>query len=193
LNRPRCLAAAEDNGDGIMAIRLGAPALAAKTVAIVAAFLILLAPIGFAPAAAAAGIFQQMTGTWRGNGSIKWYDGQNESLRCTATNEVKDDGNKLNQVLKCASRDNNLNIITDLSYRSAAGVVVGNWRETNFKWGGHISGTANARRINARVSMTDGNVSVRISVVTNGGQQTVTLSITSPEGLTEISAQMRKG
>lgn len=178
-----------------MAIRLGAPALAAKTVATVAAFLILLAPMGLAPSAMAAGIFQQMTGTWRGNGSIKWYDGTNESLRCTATNEVSDGGNKLNQVLKCASASGSapLNIITDLSYRESAGVVVGNWRETNYKWGGHISGSANARRIDARVSMTDGNVSVRISVVTNGGQQTVTLSVTSPEGLTEISAQMRKG
>ncbi len=177
-----------------MAIRLDRPALAARTIAAFAAFLILLSPMGLAPAALAAGIFQPMDGAWRGDGSIKWYDGTNESLRCTATNDVTDSGNKLNQVLKCASASGSapLNIITDLSYRSAAGVVVGTWRETNYKWGGHITGTASGPRIDALVNMTSGNISVRVSVVTSGGQQTVTLNITSPEGETRISANMRK-
>ena len=180
-----------------MAIRSDLSARTAKAVAVVTTLVLLVAPVGLTAAAVAAGIFQSMDGSWRGDGSIKWYDGTTESLRCTAKNDVTDDGNKLNQDLKCASASGSapLNIVTDISYRAAAGVVVGTWYEKNYfkGGGGHISGSATGSKISALVSIPSSNISVHVSVITSGGQQTVTMSITSPEGQTEISAKMRKG
>lgn len=181
-------------GMGFMAIRLGAAALAARTMAVTAALLILVAPIGLTPAATAAGIFQQMTGMWRGDGSIKWYDGSTESLRCTAKNDVTDDGNKMAQVLTCANPSAGApwKITSNLTYRQAAGVVNGSWRESHMGLSGQISGSANSSKIEALVSTATDNISVRVSVSTSGVQQTVNLEVRSPEGLTVISVQMRK-
>lgn len=160
----------------------------------VAAFLLLVASIGLTPAATAAGIFQQMTGMWRGDGSIRYYDGTKESLRCTAKNEVTDDGNKIAQVLTCAnpSAGTPWKITSNLTYREVAGVISGSWSETNYGLSGHIAGSASNGRIDGQVSTTSQNISVRVSVVTSGNQQTVNLRVTTPEGLTEISVQMSK-
>jgi hypothetical protein len=177
-----------------MAIRLDAPAVAARAVAVVAAFLLLVAPIGLTHAATAAGIFQHMGGMWRGDGSIKYYDGSHESMRCTAKNEVTDDGNKITQVLTCAnpSAGTPWKITSNLTYREAAGVVNGSWSESNYGFAGHVTGRASSSKIEAQVSTTTANVSVRVSVLTSGNQQTVNMRVTTPEGLTEISVQMRK-
>jgi hypothetical protein len=179
---------------GVMAIRVDTPALAARTVATVAAFLLLVAPMGLTRAATAAGIFQQMIGSWRGDGSIKWYDGTSESMRCTAKNEVTDDGNKIAQTLTCAnpSAGTPWKIRSNLTYRQAAGVINGTWSESNFGLSGHITGSANPSTIEARVTTTAQNVSVRVSVVTRGNEQSVILRVNTPEGLTEISVRMRK-
>jgi hypothetical protein len=150
--------------------------------------------MGLTRAATAAGIFQQMAGSWRGDGAIRYYDGSRESMRCTAKNEVTDDGNKIKQVLTCAnpSAGTPWKITSNLAYRQAAGVINGTWSESNYGFSGHITGSANSSKIEARVTTTTQNVSVRVSVVTGGDQQTVTLLVTTPEGLTEISVNMRK-
>jgi len=74
----------------------------------------------------------------------------------------------------------------------AAGAVTGNWSENNYGLSGHITGSANTRNIEAQVTVSAQNISVRVSVSTSGSQQTVTLRVTTPEGLTEISVHMRR-
>ncbi len=179
---------------GLISFRSDASGRAARSAAAIVALTMVAVSPGLSPAAAAAGIFTGMGGSWRGDGSIKYYDGSSEGLRCTATNEVTDDGNKLKQLLKCAFPTGSapLNIITDVTYRAAAGVVNGSWRETSYGWSGHISGSASSTKIEAQVSTTLQNVAVRVSVVTSGNQQTVIMRVRTPEGLTEISTQMRR-
>lgn len=172
------------------------PGLAARAAAVFAAFLVLVGPAGLTSVASAAGIFEQMTGTWRGDGSVKWYDGTSESMRCTAENDVTNDGNKIEQTLTCANPSAGApwRIKSSLSYNEAAGVITGDWSENNYGLNGRVTGSANTRNIEAQVSVTNTqNIrSVRVSVATNGNQQTVTMRITTPEGLTEVSVRMRR-
>jgi hypothetical protein len=168
---------------------------AARPLAVATALTWLAASSAFEPAASA-GFFQHLAGSWRGEGTLEWFDGTSEGLRCNAENEATDGGNKLNLVLKCASPNlaAPLNIVTDITYRAAAAVFTGTWQETSLlRWSGRISGSAKGNRIDARVSITTiQNISVRMSVTASGGQQVVILSATSPEGLTEVTVRMRK-
>ena len=176
----------------LMLFRQQAPARAARS-ALGLAALLLFASIEFAPAAAA-GIFAGMDGSWRGDGSVKWYNGESEGMRCRATNEVTDDGNKITQTLTCAnpSFGEPWKIKSNLTYRQSAGVVNGSWSESNYGLSGSITGSASSNKIDAQVTTTAQNVSVRVSVVTQGGQQIVNMRVRTPEGLTEISVRMRK-
>ncbi len=175
-----------------MAIRYTS-ALAAKLVPAFVALFLLAGPLAPATAASAAGIFLGMDGSWRGNGSIKYTNGQSEGMTCIAKNEVTDDGNKIQQTLTCAfaSGGDKLVIKSNLTYRHAAGVVVGNWSESSYGVGGQISGTANANRIIASVKTTSQNLSVAVEVVTRGGQQTVTLRPTNLD-VTEVVVRLDK-
>jgi hypothetical protein len=157
------------------------------------AALLLCASVALAPAVAA-GIFAGMDGAWRGDGSVKWYNGESEGMRCRATNEVMEDGFKLRQTLTCAnpSFGEPWRIKSNLTYRQAAGVINGSWSESNYGLSGSLTGSANASKIDAQVTTSAQNVSVRLSVVTNDGQQIVSMRVRTPEGLTEISVRMRK-
>ena len=177
-----------------MAFRPVPRRLAARIIAALTAVIVLASPLGLVNSAGAVGIFQQMQGTWRGDGSVEWYDGTRESMRCTAKNEVTDNGNKIAQTLTCANPSAGApwRIRSNLSYAEAAGAVSGTWSENNYGLSGHINGSANARNIDAQVSVSAQNVSVRVSVVTNGNRQTVIMRVTTPEGLTEISVNMSR-
>ncbi len=160
-----------------------------------AAALLVLSWSAYAPNALAAGIFAPMDGDWQGDGSITWYSGETERLRCKAANDVTDDGNKIEQTLTCAnpSLGEPWKIKTSLSYRSAAGVVIGTWNESKYGMKGNITGPASGSKIDARVRpVGSNNVSVRVLVTTSDGQQVVVLKVQTPEGLTEISVTMRK-
>jgi hypothetical protein len=145
--------------------------------------------------AAAAGIFAAMGGAWQGDGSITWYTGETERLHCKATNDIAEDGYKIGQTLICAnaSLGEPWKITSSLSYREAAGVVVGSWSESKYGMAGNLSGRASVSKIDARVRVaSNSNVSVQVIVTTNGNQQKVVMKVTSPEGLTEIAVDMRK-
>ncbi len=135
-----------------------------------------------APAASAAGLFSQMDGDWRGKGSVIYSGGQSEGMTCKATYEVTDDGNKIKQDLVCAFASGGapLKITSDITYRVAAGVINGYWREGSYGLSGSLMGRASRNKITAQVSTTSANLSVEVEVVTQGGQQTVTLR---PTGL----------
>ena len=98
---------------------------------VAAALCLCVAPLGEPTAAAAAGIFAVMDGNWQGDGSIKWYSGESEPIRCKSTNDVASDGYQLKQTLTCAnpSLGEPWKINTDISYREAAGVIIGTWNE----------------------------------------------------------------
>lgn len=152
-------------------------ALAAGAVAVFAA-----ATMAAPTTAWAAGLFSEMGGDWRGRGSIIYSSGQSEGMTCKATYEVMGDGNKITQDLTCAFASGGapLKITSDITYRVAAGVINGRWREGSYGLSGSLMGRASRNKITAQVSTTSANLSVEVEVITNGGQQTVTLR---PTGL----------
>jgi hypothetical protein len=139
----------------------------------------------------AAGIFSGLGGSWRGDGSIKWTNGETERIRCQGAYRVGSGGNQIEQKLTCASDSTKLSVEADITYNPEAGVITGSWSETGYGVGGWVSGTANATTINARVRSGDNKFNARVSVVTRGARQTVSIR---PQGLdvTEVSVTLRR-
>jgi hypothetical protein len=144
-----------------------------------------------APDVVAAGLFSGLAGSWRGDGSIGWTTGETERIRCTATYEVEREGNKLIQNLNCATDTTKLTVKSDISYNPSAGAITGTWTETNYGINGNVSGRASAGTINAIVQSTDKRFTARVTVVTRGSDQTVTIA---PEGIdvTQVSVKLRR-
>jgi hypothetical protein len=180
-------------GMDIMSFPRDARAFAARSGAFVAAVFLSAASVAPTPAAFAAGLFTQMGGSWRGDGSVIYTNGQTEGMRCTAKYEVTDDGNKMKQDLTCAfaSGGSPLKIKSDITYRAAAGIINGYWSEGSYGLSGTLTGSASSNKIKARVLTTSQNLTVQVEVTTSGGQQTVTLRPTSLD-VKEVRVQLRK-
>ena len=138
---------------------------------------------------AAAGYFSAMAGAWTGNGRLTLADGKGERIRCRAANKVLRGGDRLRQNLSCTSVSYKLVFTSELTYKPAAGVVTGSWREQSQRVGGFISGPARPGRIRAFVSSES--FSARVVVVTRGNRQSVTIT---PKGLgvREISVKLTR-
>jgi hypothetical protein len=143
------------------------------------------------PQATAAGIFSGLGGSWRGDGSISWSTGETERIRCTATYEVGSDGNKLTQNLTCATDSARLIVKSDITYNPDAGAITGTWAETNYGIRGRVTGRATSSNIQALVQSSDARFKARVTVMTSGGSQTVSIV---PQGLevTEVSVKLRR-
>jgi hypothetical protein len=139
--------------------------------------------------AAAAGLFSGLAGSWAGDGTLKLAGGSSEALRCRATYEVENDGNKLKQELKCASDSYSLTVESDVTYNPDAGVITGTWLETGYATGGFVSGRASSGQIQAWVQ--GNSFSAQVAIVTSSGQQVVTIRPQNT-AVTEVSVTMRR-
>jgi hypothetical protein len=139
----------------------------------------------------AGGLFDGLAGSWRGDGSIGWTTGETERIRCTAIYEVEREGNKLLQNLTCATDSTRLIIKSAITYNPAAGAITGTWTETSYGITGRVTGSASAAKIQAMVQSGDRRFTARVIVVTQGSDQTVTIS---PQGLdvTEVNVKLRR-
>ena len=153
-----------------------------------AIFSIALSGIG---AASPAGVFSGLDGSWRGDGSIRWKSGKTERIRCQGTYEVDRSGDRLEQHLTCASDTSKLNITSSIVYNPEAGVITGSWNEGSHNIGGWVSGNASPTAIDALVQSSDKKFSSKVSVVTRGRQQTVSIV---PQGLdvTAVTVALRR-
>jgi hypothetical protein len=153
-----------------------------------AIFSITLSGIG---GASSAGVFSGLDGSWRGDGSIRWRSGETERIRCQGTYEVDRSGNRLEQHLTCASDAMKLNITSSIVYNPEAGVITGSWNEGSHNVGGWVSGNASPTAIDALVQSSDKKFSSKVSVVTRGQQQTVSIV---PQGLdvTAVTVALRR-
>ncbi len=144
------------------------------------------------PAAAAAGLFDGMGGAWKGDGSIAWTTGETEHMRCTAKYEVQKEGNRIVQGLTCATDSTRLIIKSTITYNPAAGAITGDWSETSYGINGYVTGTANATSVNALVQSTDHRFTAKVTVITRGTDQTVTIA---PQGLdvTNVAVKLKRG
>jgi len=176
-----------DVGQGMTWESLGWRYRALRIAAAAAAF----AAIAASASEAAPGLFTNMAGKWRGDGSLSWTTGEVERIRCQATYEVEGDGNKITQSLTCATDSTKLVVKSTITYRPAAGAIVGDWREATYGINGRVSGSASAGRIRALVQSGDKNFTARVTVVTRGREQDVLIR---PENfnVTEVAVKLRK-
>ena len=134
------------------------------------------------------GPFEGLAGSWQGNGTIQLASGANERIRCRATYAVGNDGNALQQNLRCASDSYRFDLTSTVV--SQGGSLSGNWTETSRNLAGSVSGQASPGQVQARVS--SALFSADLSVSTRGNRQAVTISSQSPE-LRGVSIDLRRG
>lgn len=174
-----------------MSIRSNEHAFVKSNTAVAAVIFLTAWLAALAPGAAAAGIFAGMAGSWRGDGSINWTTGETERLRCTAKYKVEREGNRIVQDLTCATDSTRLVIKSTITYNPDAGAITGNWSETSYGINGYVSGTASTNSVKAMVKSTDNRFKARVTVVTRGSEQSVSIV---PEGIdvTEVSVKLRR-
>jgi hypothetical protein len=151
------------------------------------ATLFLFAWLGATAPAAAAGLFEGMEGSWRGDGSIAWSTGETERMRCTAKYEVEREGNRITQNLTCATDSTRLVIKSTITYNPDAGAITGNWSETSYGINGYVSGTASTGSVKALVKSTDNRFNARVNVTTRGEEQKVEIL---PNGIDVTSVEV---
>lgn len=142
--------------------------------------------------ASAGGLFAGMEGAWRGEGSMGWNTGETEHVRCQATYKVENEGNTLLQNLTCATDSTRLVVKSEIKYNPDAGAISGNWRETSYGIGGHVTGRASAGNIQAQVKSADNRFSARVNItMSGGGVQIVSIKPVDIE-VTEVSVEMHR-
>ena len=124
---------------------------------------------GTATASAYAGPFSGRGGSWAGSGHISLANGTKERIRCRAHYAVGNDGNMLQQSLRCASDSYNFDLRSDVE--SHDGRISGNWNETTRQIGGTLSGYARRGRI--EVSVQNPYFSARLTLISHGHHQSV--------------------
>jgi hypothetical protein len=120
-------------------------------------------------AAAAAGPFAGLSGSWTGSGTVSLANGSNERIRCRATYRVGGDGTNLQQELRCASDSYRFELRGDVT--AYAGQLSGTWTEATRNTGGSVSGRASEGQVNAIVSGPAFAASLAVS--TRGDRQSV--------------------
>ena len=141
-------------------------------------------------AAAASGLFSDLSGSWSGSGSIKLLSGASERIRCRATYVVANAGSSLQQSLICASDSYKFNVKSNLTYKSEAGVITGSWAETSYNTVGTFSGRFRGDQIRATIKGDD--FLAHMTVVTRGARQSV--SIRSPGGaVSSVAISLSRG
>ena len=118
---------------------------------------------------AAAGPFDTLLGSWRGNGQIKLNDGRTERVKCNAY--YTGGGSQLGMAIRCQSESSNVEIRGKLS--QSGGRVSGTWEERTFNAAGTASGQASGDRISLQIS---GGVSGTMQVSYSRSRQSVSIS-----------------
>ena len=142
-------------------------------------------------APAAAGLFDGMDGSWRGEGNIDWRTGESETMRCTANYKVENDGNKLIQNLTCATDSTRLVIQCTINYNPDAGAVTGNWAETSYGIKGFVTGNAGPGKVQAQVKSADNRFFARVEVTLRGTEQFVSIRPRDFD-VTEVAVTLRR-
>jgi hypothetical protein len=138
-------------------------------------------------AAAQAGPFTNLNGSWSGPGVLTLADGGKERIRCRANYNVDRGGDSLNLALRCASDSYKFELQSSVSH--ANGSVSGFWNEKTYGVGGTITGKGAPGRINVRA---EGPFSALLAMSTRADRQSI--SISSPGSpLSEVAISMSRG
>lgn len=115
--------------------------------------------------------FSGMSGVWSGKGTIALEGGAKEAIRCRATYSVRNDGNALQQTLRCASDSYKIELSSNVV--ASGGKLTGTWSEATRNVSGDVQGTTSGGRFQVVVSA--GTFSADLSLTTQGNSQSVVI------------------
>ena len=121
--------------------------------------------IGLAPQGARAGsdtLFQRLNGDWSGWGWIETASGDRERIRCQITYKLSAGNKKVNQILRCASANYNIDGSTDL--KNDKGRISGTWREKTYNAEGEVSGQVTSNYMS--LGLTSATQAISVSITT---------------------------
>ena len=140
------------------------------------------------PAQAADDIFDHLTGSWAGAGSITLNTGTRERIRCQAEYTASDGGKAVRLAIKCASDSFKFELRSDLV--AAGGSISGVWSEITRRVAGSITGKGTHERVD--VTAISPTFSALLTVVTRGNRQNVTIRSPGSE-MQEVAFSMARG
>lgn len=156
-------------------------------VAALATSLVVLPALAPSLEAASPGPFKGMDGLWAGTGTIKIDNGTKERLRCRAQYLVREDGNNLQQALRCTSDSYEFQVNSFINYKG--GTISGNWSEVTNNVSGRLTGKASAGKLQASVD--GGAFSAKMTLTTSATKQTV-LIVPKGTSVTEVSGTLTR-
>jgi hypothetical protein len=112
-------------------------------------------------ASAAVNPFDQLSGDWKGGGTVILADGKVKEVDCQAT--YKPAGSNISQKLHCTGNDYEIN--TDLKLTYKGGKIKGSWSESTYDASGGVTGTAKDDIVHALISGDKfrGRMSIKVS------------------------------
>jgi hypothetical protein len=113
--------------------------------------------------------FEALSGDWKGGGRVVPSSGETKLVACKVTYKVS--GKTLNQHLRCAGDDYNINVNNKMTDKS--GKIRGSWTETTYDANGAVSGTATGDTIHARIS--GDKFSSRMSIKVDGEEHAINI------------------
>lgn len=115
--------------------------------------------------------FAGMSGVWSGKGTISLESGAREAIRCRATYAVREDGNALQQTLRCASDSYKIELTSNVV--ASGNKLSGTWSESTRNVSGDVQGTVAGARFQVVVSA--GTFSADLVLTTKGNSQSVAI------------------
>lgn len=115
--------------------------------------------------------FAGMSGVWSGKGTISLEGGSNEAIRCRATYAVREDGNALQQTLRCASDSYKIELTSNVVANGSK--LSGSWSESTRNVSGDVQGTTAGGKFQVVVSA--GTFSADLILTTRGNSQSVVI------------------
>jgi hypothetical protein len=105
--------------------------------------------------------FDQLSGDWKGGGTVILKDNQPKKVTCQAT--YKPAGSKITQTLRCTGDDYEINTNLKLTYKG--GKIKGSWTESVYDASGGVTGTAKDNLIHAVIAgdKLRGRMSIKLS------------------------------
>jgi hypothetical protein len=138
-------------------------------------------------AAASAGPFMGLSGSWSGSGTVVLSNGSTERIRCRANYAVGRDGNTFQQELRCASDSYKFELRGNVSH--SGGQISGTWSEATRNTGGNISGRASEGQVQALVLGPA--FAANLAVTTRGDRQSVSIRSEGTE-VTQVSISLNR-
>jgi hypothetical protein len=142
--------------------------------------------LGLTTAAWAATSFNDLAGTWRGEGRVHLIGGQSEALSCKAYFTTKEEGAALGIALACASASNKIDLRASLVQAGAA--ISGTWEERSFNSTGSVAGTFDDDRIQLAI---DGTLKASMSITLEGRSQLISIA-TDGTGFKSVDLELER-